>query len=58
MQSDKATHLKHTRSPVAPGPKAAPSDGAPRPRGAWKDDPVCFGEGAPDTLPTVRKFRR
>ncbi len=52
MQPDKAAHLKRTRSAVAAGPKAAPSDGAPCPRGTWKDDPVCFGEGAPDTLPT------
>jgi hypothetical protein len=24
---------------------------APCPRGTWKDDPVCFGEGAQDALP-------
>jgi hypothetical protein len=27
-------------------------DAAPCPRGTWKDDPVCSGEGAPDALPT------
>ncbi len=27
---------------------------APCPRGAWKDDPVCFGENDPDILPTPK----
>jgi hypothetical protein len=27
-------------------------DAAPCSRGTWKVDPVCFGEGAPATLPT------
>ena len=45
--------------PTRPG-KAGPTRGAaaktnepaPCPRGSWKDDPVCFGEGEKDALPT------
>ncbi len=32
--------------------KAAANLGAPCSRGKWKDDPVCYGEGRPDALPT------
>lgn len=51
-QPSKAAHAKLGRATPAAGPKAEPSGAAPCPRGTWKDDPVCFGEGEPDTLPT------
>jgi hypothetical protein len=42
-------HAKRAHATAATDPKA---DAVPCPRGTWKDDPVCFGEEAPDTLPT------
>ncbi len=31
--------------------REAKPEAAPCPRGTWKDDPVCFGEGGQDALP-------
>ncbi len=49
-------HAAQARSakPVAKKPpaKPAPDAQAPCARGRWKDDPVCFGEGDSDVLPT------
>ncbi len=49
IDSPKVSQSKRTRA-VAADPRSA--EAAPCPRGTWKDDPVCFGEGATDTLPT------
>ncbi len=48
--SAKTAHAKRT----APGKseKNEAAEAAPCPRGTWKDDPVCFGEGEKDALPT------
>jgi hypothetical protein len=40
---------KRSRGVMTVDPKA---EMPPCPRGTWKDDPICFGEGATDTLPT------
>jgi hypothetical protein len=45
----KPAHVRRALAAASTDPKA---DAAPCPRGTWKDDPVCFGEGASDTLPT------
>ena len=38
-------------TPHAHSKKEAKPESAPCPRGTWKDDPVCFGEGEKDGLP-------
>jgi hypothetical protein len=43
------TAKNRVHAATATDPKTGP---APCPRGTWKDDPVCYGEGAPDALPT------
>lgn len=48
--SAKAAHEK--RTPPGKAEKNAATDPAPCARGTWKDDPVCFGEGEKDALPT------
>lgn len=46
------TNLVHSRWAHAATAKDPKADMAPCPRETWKDDPVCYGESAPDTLPT------
>ncbi len=48
--SAKPAHARRTGPATAD--KTAPSETAPCARGTWKDDPVCFGEGEKDALPT------
>jgi hypothetical protein len=48
----KSARAKGKSHPTAQTADRMASEAAPCARGAWKDDPVCFGEGAADALPT------
>lgn len=53
-QGRKATHKAAHEAAHMRGGRSneeAKKQPAPCPRGTWKDDPICFGEGAQDALP-------